>query len=62
MERTSRPQAPERHVDVTCDGQMRALALTRRAAAWQGLDDVVVEPRGDLAGELALALHHDAGT
>jgi uncharacterized protein YcaQ len=40
-----------------------ALAVElRRAAAWQGLGDVVVEPRGDLAGELALALHHDAGT
>ena len=29
----------------------------RRAAAWQGLDDVVVEDRGDLARELLAALH-----
>jgi uncharacterized protein YcaQ len=29
----------------------------RRAAAWQGLDDVVVEDRGDLARELLSALH-----
>ena len=28
----------------------------RRAAAWQGLDDVVVEPRGDLAPALSRAL------
>jgi len=28
----------------------------RRAAAWQGLDDVVVEPRGDLAPALAAAV------
>jgi len=34
-----------------------ALAVElRRAAAWQGLDDVVVEPRGDLAAALAAAL------
>jgi uncharacterized protein YcaQ len=29
----------------------------RRAAGWQGLDDVVVEDRGDLARELLAALH-----
>ena len=28
----------------------------RQAATWQGLDDVVVEPRGDLAGRLQLEL------
>jgi uncharacterized protein YcaQ len=31
----------------------------RRAAAWQGLDDVVVEDRGDLARELLAALRSD---
>jgi uncharacterized protein YcaQ len=31
-------------------------AELRRAAAWQGLDAVVVEPRGDLAGALGTAL------
>ena len=31
-------------------------AELRRAASWQGLTDVAVEPRGDLAGELAAAL------
>jgi uncharacterized protein YcaQ len=31
-----------------------ALAIElRRAAQWQGLDDVVIEPRGDLAPVLA---------
>jgi uncharacterized protein YcaQ len=39
-----------------------ALALElRRAATWQGLGEVVVEDRGDLARELRGALHHDAG-
>jgi len=38
-------------------GTAEALAEElRRAAAWQGLGEVVVEDRGDLAGELAAAL------
>jgi uncharacterized protein YcaQ len=38
-------------------GTAEALALElRRAAAWQGLDDLLVEPRGDLAPALASAL------
>jgi uncharacterized protein YcaQ len=31
-------------------------AELRRAAGWQGLDDVVVAPRGDLAPALTAAL------
>ena len=40
------------------DGEVApALAAElRQAAAWQGLDDVVVEPRGDLAAELRMAI------
>jgi uncharacterized protein YcaQ len=41
------------------DGAETAAALAaelRRAAAWQGLDDLVVEPRGDLAAALGTAL------
>ncbi len=38
-------------------GTAEALAADlRRAASWQGLDEVVVEPRGDLASELGKAL------
>ena len=42
---------------TTTPDTVEALAVElRRAASWQGLDDVVVEPRGDLAGALAAAL------
>jgi uncharacterized protein YcaQ len=42
-----------------CDAGETAAALAgelRRAAAWQGLDDVVVDPRGDLAPWLSAAV------
>ncbi len=34
----------------------------RRAADWQGLGDVLVEPRGDLAAALAAAVAHDGAS
>ena len=46
-------------VEPDSDPQDTAQALAgelRAAASWQGLDDVVVEPRGDLAPVLATAL------
>jgi uncharacterized protein YcaQ len=47
------------HLEDPHDAHHTAEALAaelRRAAAWQGLSDVVVEPRGDLAPALAAAL------
>jgi len=44
------------------DGTARALAAELRLAAqWQGLTDVVVEPRGNLAPALAAAVRNDDG-
>ena len=44
------------------DAVASALGLElRRAAHWQGLPDVVVEPRGDLAPALVSALRNDGG-
>ena len=46
------------------DAESTASALAaelRRAAGWQSLTDVVVEPRGDLSAALASALRNDDG-
>ncbi|MFZ4894032.1 winged helix-turn-helix domain-containing protein [Plantibacter sp. Mn2098] len=51
------PAGEPKHQPLPLDEiAVRTAALLRRAAAWQGLDDVVVVDRGTLAGPLAAAL------